>query len=186
MTDWTHWIDRGANSYCKLLEVLLVVLMAAMVVMVFGNVVLRYAFNSGITFSEELARWAFVWMTFLGAIVALKDNGHLGTDMLIGRLGTRGKKVCLALAESGMLYCTWLMFSGSLSQVNRSRAARSRAGVANRGADSRRAGARRGARKHCAAPELAGSEIRIATRGDASGRGGARQRDPKRGAKLDS
>ena len=117
MSDWTHWIDRGANSYCKLLEVLLVVLMAAMVVMVFGNVVLRYAFNSGITFSEELARWAFVWMTFLGAIVALKDNGHLGTDMLIGRLGTRGKKVCLALAESGMLYCTWLMFSGSLSQV---------------------------------------------------------------------
>ena len=57
-----------------------------MVVLVFGNVVLRYAFNSGITVSEELSRWLFVWLTFLGAIVALKEHGHLGTDMLVGRL----------------------------------------------------------------------------------------------------
>jgi TRAP-type transport system small permease protein len=111
------WIDKAAAAYCKLLELLLVLLLAAMVAMVFGNVVLRYGFNSGITFSEELSRWAFVWMTFLGAIVALKDNGHLGTDMLIGRLGTTGKKVCLALAEMGMLYCTWLLFTGSMAQT---------------------------------------------------------------------
>jgi TRAP-type transport system small permease protein len=110
-------LDRALAAYCRMLELLLVLLLLAMVVMVFGNVVLRYAFNSGITFSEELSRWAFVWMTFLGAIVALKDNGHLGTDMLIGRLGTTGKKVCLALAEMGMLYCTWLIFSGSLNQT---------------------------------------------------------------------
>jgi TRAP-type transport system small permease protein len=110
-------IDRALGAYCKLLELLLVLLLLAMVVMVFGNVVLRYVFNSGITFSEELSRWAFVWMTFLGAIVALRDNGHLGTDMLIGKLGPAGKKVCLALAEMGMLYCTWLIFSGSLNQT---------------------------------------------------------------------
>ena len=36
-----EWIDKGASAYCKLLEVLLVVLLAAMVVMVFGNVVPR-------------------------------------------------------------------------------------------------------------------------------------------------
>jgi TRAP-type C4-dicarboxylate transport system permease small subunit len=104
-------------GYCKLIEVVLVALLAAMVLMVFGNVVLRYGFNSGITFSEELSRWAFVWMTFLGAIVAIKDNGHLGTDMLVGRLGPTGKKVCLGIAETGMLYCTWLIFSGGLAQL---------------------------------------------------------------------
>ena len=112
-----EWLDKAAAAYCKLLELLLVGLLAAMVVMVFGNVVLRYGFNSGITFSEELSRWAFVWMTFLGAIVALKDNGHLGTDMLVGRLSTAGKKVCLAIAETGMLCCTWLLFTGSLAQT---------------------------------------------------------------------
>ena len=110
-------MQRTVDLFFRLLEFLVVVCMVAMVVMVFGNVVLRYGFNSGITFSEELSRWAFVWMTFLGAIVALKDNGHLGTDMLIGRLGTTGKKVCLALAETLMLYCCWLIFSGSLMQT---------------------------------------------------------------------
>lgn len=112
-----QWIERGASAYCKLLEVLLVLLLAAMVVMVFGNVVLRYGINSGIMVSEELSRWAFVWMSFLGAIIAVKEGGHLGTDMLISRLGTTGKKVCLCLAETLMLYCCWLMFSGSLAQT---------------------------------------------------------------------
>jgi TRAP-type C4-dicarboxylate transport system permease small subunit len=113
----SDWIDKTASAYCRLLELLLVLLLAAMVLMVFGNVVLRYGFNSGITFSEELSRWAFVWMTFLGAIVAIKDNGHLGTDMLVGRLGPTGKKLCLAVAETGMLYCCWLILTGSLAQA---------------------------------------------------------------------
>jgi TRAP-type C4-dicarboxylate transport system permease small subunit len=111
------WIDKAVGAYCRLLEVLLVALLLAMVAMVFGNVVLRYGFNSGITFSEELSRWAFVWMTFLGAIVALKENGHLGTDMLVARLGPTGKRVCLAIAEMLMLYAVWLILSGSWSQV---------------------------------------------------------------------
>jgi TRAP-type transport system small permease protein len=113
----TVWIDKAANAYCRLLELLLVALMAVMVVMVFGNVVLRYAFNSGITVSEELSRWAFVWMIFLGAVVAIKENGHLGTDMLVGRLGRTGKMVCLGIAETAMLYCVWLVFSGGLAQA---------------------------------------------------------------------
>jgi TRAP-type transport system small permease protein len=111
------WLDKATAAYCKLLELLLVVLLAAMVLMVFGNVVLRYGFNSGITFSEELSRWAFVWMTFLGAIIALKENGHLGTDMLVSRLGPTGKKVCLAIGETLMLYAVWLVLSGSWAQT---------------------------------------------------------------------
>ena len=113
----SDWIDKATEAYCKLLEWVLVVLMFAMVLMVFGNVVLRYGFNSGITFSEELSRWAFVWMTFLGAIIGLKESAHLGTDMLVSRLGVTGKKVCLALAETLMLYTVWLIFSGSLAQA---------------------------------------------------------------------
>jgi TRAP-type C4-dicarboxylate transport system permease small subunit len=111
------WIDKAAAAYCKLLEGLLVLLLAAMVLMVFGNVVLRYGFNSGITFSEELSRWGFVWLTFLGAIIAVKEGGHLGTDVLVGRLGPTGKKVCLAIAETLMLYSVWLIFSGSRVQL---------------------------------------------------------------------
>jgi TRAP-type C4-dicarboxylate transport system permease small subunit len=95
----------------------MVLFLAAMMLMVFGNVVLRYGFNSGITVSEELSRWLFVWMTFLGALVALRSHHHLGTDSLVARLPVAGKKVCLGLAHLLMLYLCWLMFSGSLQQT---------------------------------------------------------------------
>lgn len=111
------WIDKAAGIACKAIEVLIVALLAAMVVMVFGNVVLRYGFNSGIVVSEELSRWAFVWLIFLGAIVGIKEGGHLGTDALIGRLGPTGKKVCLAVAELLMIYAAWLLLAGSFTQM---------------------------------------------------------------------
>jgi TRAP-type C4-dicarboxylate transport system permease small subunit len=110
-------MSRLLDAYCRLIEGLLVALLALMVVLVFGNVVMRYAFNSGITVSEELSRWLFVWMTFLGATVALKEHGHLGSDMLVSRLNPSGKKVCLVIGQLLMLYATWLLFSGSLAQA---------------------------------------------------------------------
>ncbi len=106
-----RWIDR----YCRMLEYTIALLLALMVVLVFGNVVLRYGFNSGITVSEEVSRWAFVWLTFLGAIVALKEHGHLGSDMLVSRLPIIGKKACLVIGQLLMLYITWLMFSGAMA-----------------------------------------------------------------------
>jgi len=106
-------IDR----LCRLLSALMVLFLALMVLMVFGNVVLRYGFNSGITVSEELSRWLFVWMTFLGALVALRSHHHLGTDTLVARLPVAGKKVCLALAHLLMLGMCWLMFRGSMEQT---------------------------------------------------------------------
>lgn len=106
-------IDR----FCRGIEWLLALMLAAMVLLVFGNVVLRYAFNSGITTSEEVSRWLFVWLCFLGAVVAIHEHGHLGTDMLVGRLGRRGRRICLAVAQAVMIYVTWLVFSGSVAQA---------------------------------------------------------------------
>lgn len=105
------------NGCARLLEAVIAVCLALMVVLVFGNVMLRYGFNSGITLSEELSRWLFVWMTFMGAIVALKEHGHLGTDMLVGRLGPTGKKVCLGLSQLLMLFVCGLLYQGSYQQA---------------------------------------------------------------------
>jgi TRAP-type transport system small permease protein len=105
------------GAYCRLLEWLIAGALALMVVLVFGNVVLRYAFNSGITVSEEVSRWLFVWMTFLGAVVAMKEHAHLGTDVVVSRLGVAGKRACLILGHLLMLYTAWLIFSGSLAQT---------------------------------------------------------------------
>jgi TRAP-type transport system small permease protein len=112
-----NWFQRSIDGYCRFLGLLMVIALAAMVLLVFGNVVLRYAFNSGITVSEEISRWLFVWLTFLGATVALKEHGHLGTDLLVSRLGVTGRKVCLVIGQLLMLYTVWLLFSGSLTQA---------------------------------------------------------------------
>jgi TRAP-type C4-dicarboxylate transport system permease small subunit len=105
------------DRYCKVLDGITVAFLAIMVVLVFGNVVLRYAFNSGITVSEEMSRWLFVWLTFLGAIVAIKEHGHLGTDMLVSKLSYTGKKVCSIIAHVLMIYVTWLLLQGSWTQA---------------------------------------------------------------------
>ncbi|ALK88364.1 TRAP transporter small permease [Limnohabitans sp. 63ED37-2] len=110
-------VQKFIDGFCKALNVVMAVCLAVMVVLVFGNVVMRYGFNSGITLSEELSRWLFVWMTFMGAIVALKERGHLGTDMLVGKLGAAGKKFCLALSYVAMLFICWLLFKGAYQQT---------------------------------------------------------------------
>ncbi len=110
-------LERVIDGYCKAIGYLIAAMLALMVLLVFGNVFMRYAFNSGFTVSEELSRWLFVWLTFLGAVVALRSNGHLGTDMLVGRLGPTGKRVCMGLSLVLMLYCLWLIFKGSYDQT---------------------------------------------------------------------
>ena len=99
--------------FFKLLEFLVVILMVAMVAMVFGNVFLRYAFNSGITISDEMSRYCFIWLTYIGAMIAMREGGHLGVDTLVKHLSRSGKKVCLFLSESLMLYCNGLFMLGT-------------------------------------------------------------------------
>ncbi len=110
-------VQKLIAQYCRLLSVLMAASLALMVVLVFTNVVLRYAFNSGIAVSEELSRWLFVWLTFLGAIVALGERTHLGTDTLVSRLPVLGKKICLGAGHLLMLFICWLLFKGAWDQV---------------------------------------------------------------------
>jgi TRAP-type C4-dicarboxylate transport system permease small subunit len=110
-------IDATIERFCRVIDMLIAAALAVMVVLVFGNVVLRYGFNSGIAVSEEVSRWLFVWLCFMGAVVAMKDGAHLGTDMLVSRLPVAGKKACMVLGHLLMLYVTWLFLDGSWQQA---------------------------------------------------------------------
>ena len=110
-------IELLLNRYVQILEAVIAACMLLMVVLVLGNVVLRYGFNSGITVSEELSRWLFVWMTFLGALIGLREHAHLGTDALVARLGPGGKKVCLFIGHALVLVVCAMLFRGSLEQT---------------------------------------------------------------------
>jgi TRAP-type C4-dicarboxylate transport system permease small subunit len=76
----------------RVLHATIAVCLSCMAVFVFGNVVLRYVFNSGITWAEEASRYLFIWLIFLGAIVASRENAHLGVDMLVRRLSVKNRR----------------------------------------------------------------------------------------------
>ncbi|MDQ2081372.1 TRAP transporter small permease [Xanthobacteraceae bacterium Astr-EGSB] len=101
----------------KLFEPLIVFSLAAMLVIVFGNVVLRYVFNSGISICEELSRMLFVWMTFIGAVVAVAEGTHLGMDSVIQRLPRKGVIICAIVSDLMIVACTMLVAHGAWQQT---------------------------------------------------------------------
>jgi TRAP-type transport system small permease protein len=109
--------DRLTKGVAHALEIVIVVCLALMSVLVFANVVLRYAFDSGIAWSEELARLLFVWLIFLGAILASREHMHIGFDSLVRRLPDRWKKLCLSVSGTLMLACCVFFVTGGWQQV---------------------------------------------------------------------
>ncbi|HDS1736156.1 TRAP transporter small permease [Pseudomonas sp. BP8] len=105
------------KGYFLALKVLVVACLICITCLIFTNVVLRYGFNSGLFFSEEFSRLAFVWLVFAGAQLMLHENGHIGVDVLTSRVSPRMAKYMLAATQLLMLYVTWLFLDGSLKQT---------------------------------------------------------------------
>ena len=109
-------MDRGIGWLIRGLEAVMVVLLAGMAIMVFGNVVLRYGFNSGILISEEMSRYFFVWLTFIGAVVTFRENAHLGVETLVQNFGRRGRLICMVISDLIILGCMAAFFWGTWKQ----------------------------------------------------------------------
>lgn len=106
-------LARFEGWVTRVLEGTLVICLAVMAVLVFANVVLRYAFDSGVALSEELARLLFVWLIFLGAILASRQHAHIGFDSLVRKLPVRARKtVILANAALMLVACIFFVIGG--------------------------------------------------------------------------
>ena len=70
----------------KLLEIFVVFNLALMSFLIFLNVILRYTLNSGLTFTEEASRYMFVWLTFMGAVLAFNGDEHVSVQFLVAKL----------------------------------------------------------------------------------------------------
>ncbi|MNR20152.1 2,3-diketo-L-gulonate TRAP transporter small permease protein YiaM [compost metagenome] len=95
----------------------MVACLVAMVVLLFGNVALRYLFNSGINASDEVSRLAFVWMIFLGSVIALREHQHIGVTMMVERFGPAAHRVSHVVCQLLVLWVLWLMAEGSWVQT---------------------------------------------------------------------
>jgi len=80
------------KSEIRLLERTTAVLLSAIAFIVALEVVCRYILNVSLPWSEEISRYLFIWMSFLGAGVALKRGAHISVDSLVTRLSEPGRR----------------------------------------------------------------------------------------------
>ena len=67
-------------------DIVAAVFISITTVLVVINIVLRYIFNSGLVWSEEVATGCFVWSVFIGAVAVFKHRGHVGVDLVVKKL----------------------------------------------------------------------------------------------------
>jgi len=103
------------------------ILTGLMVLFVFLNVMLRICFNSGLTWSEELSRYLFVFVTYIGAISAMRVNGHMVVDMLISKVNPKVQMVLYVLSQALIAILMGILVHGSFKMVMQNTASRTAA-----------------------------------------------------------
>ena len=93
----------------RLEEIFLVILMIAAVAIVAAQVITRYVLKVSLPWSEEIARYMFLWLTWVGASYATKERKHVNIDIIYEKLPQAGKKVCTIIST-----VVWLIFLGMM------------------------------------------------------------------------
>ncbi len=100
-------------------EMLLAALLAAMVVLSFVQVVLRYGFNIGITWALEAITYMFAWMVLLGMSYCVKTGSHLGVDVFVKSLPARGYWTASVLGGLLCMLYASILLVGAWTYVDR-------------------------------------------------------------------
>ncbi len=85
----SRWVLRLIRRMMWLERWSAIVLLAVLVLTMSAQVIARYVFRSPFSWSEELARLAMIWLTFLSASFVMAQRGHITVDVLSGGLGGR-------------------------------------------------------------------------------------------------
>lgn len=108
---------RLIQAIWSMIDILMAVILAAMIALVFANVVLRYGFSSGIRQSVELARLWFVWIVMLGAAVVLRRGEHLAVSEFSEALMPRVVPILRRLCWVVVMVAVGMLFIGALNQT---------------------------------------------------------------------
>jgi len=99
------------------LEAVTALLVVAEIVILFVGIVARYAFHSPLIWSDELASLLFLWLSMLGAVLALRRNEHMRMTALVNRAGTGLRQFFNDLALAAALAFLIAIFAASLDYV---------------------------------------------------------------------
>lgn len=80
------------KAVMKVYRWFIILLTSIMFLIVGANVFSRYVLNYSLGWVDELARFIFIWVSFLGAVLAYQDNEHVGLDFVVKNLPFEGLK----------------------------------------------------------------------------------------------
>ncbi|MCX7787219.1 MAG: TRAP transporter small permease [Spirochaetes bacterium] len=105
------------DKIVRFLEKTLGVLLAAMVVLLFLQVVTRYIFRGHLLWAGEMAVWTFVWISYLGSVVLYIKKKHIVVDLLSAILPKRINRVMEGVASVCVVVFLSLLFYHSIPVV---------------------------------------------------------------------
>lgn len=83
------FVHKGLDLLGKVVRVCLILLVASMLVAVTMQVIGRYVFRKGFTWTDEFARYCLIFTSILGAVIVTQEKGHISIDVLDNLLGDR-------------------------------------------------------------------------------------------------
>jgi TRAP-type transport system small permease protein len=101
----------------KTLSYAVAILLIAMSLAVFGNVVCRYFLDFSLGWYEEISRFLLIWIVFLGAVVAMVRGDHLSIDLLSAIFSPRVCRMFAVLTDVLLLAALAVMFQGAWSMA---------------------------------------------------------------------
>jgi TRAP-type C4-dicarboxylate transport system permease small subunit len=97
----------------RLEQILIVALLMVMILMAFSQIVLRNFFNTGVGWGDALVRYLVVWVGFIGAAIAAKEDKHISIDVLARWVTGAGERAIQAISNfSSAAICGLLTWAG--------------------------------------------------------------------------
>jgi TRAP-type C4-dicarboxylate transport system permease small subunit len=112
MRDLLAAAERAVNGVVRWV---VIVLMLVMTVTVSLQIVFRYVFNIPLGWSEEMARFSFVWVSFFGASALMRVREHINVTVFVDNFPPRLKAVCILLANLCALICVYFFLVGGIA-----------------------------------------------------------------------
>jgi TRAP-type C4-dicarboxylate transport system permease small subunit len=101
---------RLRERIAELFFVVAAVLLTFSVVVMFAQVVLRGVFNAPMTWPEEVVRYLFVWVVYLGTVMGVIRGTHIRVLFAVERFGPRGRVVSDLLSRAVDAFCFGFLF----------------------------------------------------------------------------
>lgn len=112
-------LNRINSAIDRCLRIAVTVTLGSMLVLIFAQVIFRYVFHNSLAFSEELARFLFVWTVFLGIPVVQRMGGHMTVGVITERISGMPLKVLRTIADVLTVIFMFIILKNGILMIER-------------------------------------------------------------------